>query len=206
MYVSDEIEFLELAFDVLNQKYFESALSRPAITIQSSPRAHGHFTPFDAWDDSGTKLKEINLGAESLRRPVVNTIATLIHEMVHYWCHIKGIKDTSRGNVYHNERFQKEAEKRDLIITKAPGIGFSVTEPSPELRIFVSGMGWDDKLKLYRDSGDEPKTGSKKKTSTRKYICPICGLSIRATKNVRVACMDCGNVQMVEAAAFFHSS
>ena len=60
MKVSDEVIFLEEAFDVLNRKYFESALSRPAITIQSTPGSHGHFTPYDAWDDSGLKLKEIN--------------------------------------------------------------------------------------------------------------------------------------------------
>ena len=57
MKISEEVFFLEEAFDVLNQRYFESTLSRPAITIQSSPRAHGHFTPYDAWDDSGLKLK-----------------------------------------------------------------------------------------------------------------------------------------------------
>ena len=62
MKVSDEVLFLEEAFDVLNQRFFESALSRPAITIQSTPGAHGHFTPYDAWDDGGLKLKEINLG------------------------------------------------------------------------------------------------------------------------------------------------
>lgn len=38
----------------------------------------------------------------------------------------------------------------------------------------------------------------RKKSSTRKYICPKCGLSIRATKAVRIACIDCGNVQMEE--------
>lgn len=84
MKVSDEVVFLEEAFDVLNHRFFESALSRPAITIQSTPGAHGHFTPYDAWDDSGLKLKEINLGAESLHRPVPNVIATLMHEMIHY--------------------------------------------------------------------------------------------------------------------------
>ena len=113
MKISEEVVFLEEAFDVLNERYFESALSRPAITIQSTPRAHGHFTPYDAWDNRhGLKLKEINLGAESLRRPVSEVIATLMHEMVHYYCHVQGIKDVSRGNTYHNKRFKEEAEKR----------------------------------------------------------------------------------------------
>ena len=217
MKVSDEVVFLEEAFDVLNQRFFESALSRPAITIQSTPGAHGHFTPYDAWDDSGLKLKEINLGAESLHRPVPNVIATLMHEMIHYWCYSQGIKDTSRGNTYHNKRFKEEAEKRGLIITYAPRIGYSITYPAPELVILVRSMGWDDKIKLYRDSkgnlasgkkggnenpGDDPDTSKpiKKKSSTRKYICLKCGLSIRATKVVRIACMDCGNIQMEEVA------
>ena len=215
MKVSDEVVFLEEAFDVLNQRFFESALSRPAITIQSTPGAHGHFTPYDAWDDSGLKLKEINLGAESLHRPVPNVILTLMHEMIHYWCHSQGIKDTSRGNTYHNKRFKEEAEKRGLIITSAPLIGYSVMQPAPELVSFVQSMGWNNKIKLYRNSkgkmisgtkggaenpGDDPDVSKpvKKKSSTRKYICPKCGLSIRATKVVRIACIDCGNVQMEE--------
>lgn len=41
MKVSEEVMFLENAFDVLNERYFESALPKIAITIQSTPRAHG---------------------------------------------------------------------------------------------------------------------------------------------------------------------
>lgn len=197
MKVSDEV-VLEEAFDILNQKFFESALSRPAITIQSTPSAHGHFTPYDAWNDSGLKLKEINLGAESLRRPVSNTIATLLHEMVHYWCQTQGIKDTSRGNTYHNKHFKEEAEKRGLIRTSAPHIGYSVTKPAPELIAFVHGMGWDNKIQLYRSPNEMTGVPPKKKSSTRKYVCPKCGLSVRATKVVRIACMDCSNIEMEE--------
>ena len=31
-----------------------------------------------------------------------------------------------------------------------------------------------------------------KPSSTRKYICPCCGMSVRATKEVHIMCMDCG--------------
>ena len=208
MKISEEVVFLEEAFDILNESYFESALSRPAITIQSTPRSHGHFTPYDAWNDCGLKLKEINLGAESLRRPVPEVIATLMHEMVHYHCHIHGIKDVSRGNTYHNKRFKEEAEKRGLIISYADGVGYSVTRPSQDLADLVQTLGWEDKLKLYRnpeykkssggngDSKGSTDTEGKKRSSTRKYTCPKCGLSIRATKEVHIACIDCGNTPM----------
>ena len=211
MKVSDEVMFLEEAFDVLNQKYFESALQRVAITIQSTPTAHGHFTPWNSWEDSGEHLKEINLGAESLKRPVAEVIATLLHEMVNYYCHVNGIKDTSRSGTYHNKRFKEECEKRDLIITKGNVIGFSLTRPTKELCQFVGDHGWEERIRLYRNSkgraghrvGGSPKGGEdtgkavEKKSSTRKYICPICSMSVRATKVVHIACMDCGNVQMI---------
>ena len=34
-------------------------------------------------------------------------------------------------------------------------------------------------------------TGTPKPSSTRKLICPCCGNSVRATKTVRIMCMDC---------------
>lgn len=212
MKISEEVVFLEEAFDVLNERYFESALSKPAITIQSTPRAHGHFTPYDAWDNRhGLKLKEINLGAESLRRPVSEVIATLMHEMVHYYCHVEGIKDVSRGNTYHNKRFKEEAEKRGLLISFADRVGYSVTRPSQDIADLVRDLGWMDKLQLYRnpehkevsggsgDSKGSTDAKGKKKSSTRKYVCSKCGLSIRATKEVHIACIDCGNIPMEPA-------
>ena len=30
-----------------------------------------------------------------------------------------------------------------------------------------------------------------RKSSSRKYACPCCGMSVRATKVVNIACMDC---------------
>lgn len=217
MKISEEVMFLENAFDALNERYFESTLPKIAITIQSTPRAHGHFTPWDSWSDDGNPIKEINMGAESLKRPVVEIIGTLLHEMVHYYCCINNIKDTSRNGSYHNKRFKEECEKRDLIISRAPGIGFSVTLPSNKLVDYVCSQGWNEKIKLFRtfdfvemgvesngESADNTgndenaqKKEKKSKSSTRKYICPCCGLSIRATKTVRVACMEC-NEQLEE--------
>ena len=38
---------------------------------------------------------------------------------------------------------------------------------------------------------------TKPKCSTRKYICPCCGNSFRATKDINVMCMDC-NEQFIK--------
>ena len=36
--------YLNKVFDILNEEFFESELSRPPIPIQSTPKAYGHFS------------------------------------------------------------------------------------------------------------------------------------------------------------------
>lgn len=200
MTISQATKFLEDAFDVLNKEYFESALPKPIITIQTSPRAYGHFTAREVWQDAQRKkgYHEINIGAERLNRPIANTIATLVHEMVHYYCQINGIQDTSRGGTYHNKRFKEEAEKRGLLIDYDQKIGFSITQPAPALKKFCTSQKWRNKLTIARSGefgGADPKP--KKPSSTRKYVCPCCGQSVRATKDVNILCMDCSQQMQV---------
>ena len=43
--------YLNKLFDLLNQRFFEGELSRPTLTIQSTPKAYAHFS---VRDDSQT--------------------------------------------------------------------------------------------------------------------------------------------------------
>lgn len=196
--------YLNKIFDLLNDAFFENTLSRPIITIQSTPRAYGHYTPFDAWSIDGEKgMREINIGAGTLARPIENVVATLLHEMVHFYNDLNGVKDTSRGATYHNKNFRDAAEARGLIITHHPTYGWSITEPSEELLSFCIDNGLTEirlcrqDFETFRVSGGSTHAGNGafvptgKKTSTRKYLCPCCGMSVRATKTVRVMCLDC---------------
>lgn len=42
MKMSDVVTKLEGLFDILNRVYFENALPKPVITVQSTPKAYGH--------------------------------------------------------------------------------------------------------------------------------------------------------------------
>ena len=56
--------YLNKVFDLLNAEFFENALSRPTITIQSTPRAYGHFSlREDTWVSKLGGTHEINIGA-----------------------------------------------------------------------------------------------------------------------------------------------
>lgn len=63
--------YLNKIFDMLNEEFFESALSRPTITIQSTPKAYGHFSlREDTWVSKLGSTHEINIGAGTLARPI----------------------------------------------------------------------------------------------------------------------------------------
>ena len=79
--------------------------------------------------------------------------------------------------------------------------GWSHTSPSDELLDFVLENELTDILINrnefcgFRVTGTGAHSGTEitptKTSSTRKYICPCCGMSVRATRTVRIACMDC---------------
>lgn len=201
--------YLNKIFDLLNATFFENELSRPTITIQSTPRAYGHFSlREDTWVSKLGGTHEINIGAGTLARPIEEVVSTLLHEMVHYYNYERGIQDCSRGNTYHNRKFREEAERRGLIVEHSDKYGWSHTSPSDLLLDFVLDNDLSDILINRNEfSGFQmggtgthsgtPITPTAKKSSSRKYICPCCGTSIRATKKVNIGCLDCG-VPMIE--------
>ena len=201
--------YLNKIFDLLNEEFFENTLSRPTITIQSTPKAYGHFSlREDTWISKLGATHEINLGAGTLSRPIEQICATLLHEMVHYYNYEQGIQDCSRGNTYHNKKFKAAAESRGLIVDHSEKYGWSHTSPSDALLDFVLRHELSDILINRNEfTGFQmPGTGTHsgvevivppKTSSTRKYICPCCGNSVRATKTVRIACLDCMQ-QMIE--------
>lgn len=200
--------YLEKIFRTLNAHYFGNQLEEPIITIQSTPRAYGHVTVAKAWQRGQEQRHELNIGAGTLDRPIENVVATMLHECCHLWNMQQGIQDTSRGGAYHNKRFKAAAEARDLIISYDPRIGWSVTEPANGLLEFILEQDWGE-IHMNRNEGFSSFTGggsssggaggtvTPKPSNTRKYQCPCCGNSVRATKAVNIGCLDCG-VPMVQ--------
>ncbi|MDY3827951.1 MAG: SprT-like domain-containing protein [Clostridium sp.] len=204
------IQFLNKVFKGVNETYFNNDLEMPVITIQTSVGAYGHITVDKVWQTDGIARYELNIGAETLNRPIENVVTTMIHECVHLYCLMNNIKDTSNNGVYHNKKFKKIAEEMGHIqITKHEKYGFTISEPTEETIRFCLDYGFDD-IKISRKSPyytvgttttttptstNTPKV--RKPSSTRKYICPCCGNSFRATKQINVLCMDCNEQYIV---------
>lgn len=204
--------YLNKIFDLLNAEFFEGELTRPTITIQSTPRAYGHFSlREDTWLSKLGATHELNIGAGTLARPIEDVTATLLHEMTHLYCFTHGIKDTSRGYTYHNKRFKEAAERHGLCVEHHEKYGWSVTSPSDTLLDFVLAAGLTDIL-IFRNewagisisgTGAHSSGGMAvlppKKSSSRKYLCPCCRNSVRATKAVNISCLDCGEKMVIES-------
>ena len=62
-------------------------------------------------------------------------IATLLHEMCHYFNYVNGINDTN-GNK-HNKKFKKLAESVGLVVEKGKSVGYGYTSLSDELKDYV---------------------------------------------------------------------
>ena len=76
--------YLEKLFDMLNADLFDSELERPIITLIPSSRSYGHYVPSPIWNIKDEQRRELNIATGTLRRPIEDTIGTLVHEMCTY--------------------------------------------------------------------------------------------------------------------------
>lgn len=196
---------LEKAFNLLNEDWFEGKLETPIITIIPTPRAYAHYTTANVWKTANGGKREINVASGTLDRPLEEIIASLMHEMVHMWNDmVLNVQDTSRGSFWHNRLFAIEAEKHGLTVEKSPKCGYATTGCDDTLLEWVIDHDELREIEMCRSNiwhnasgigGKATNGGAPATTSTnshsRKYICPTCGNSVRATKAVNVICGDC---------------
>lgn len=185
------IENLEVLFTVLNNEYFGGELERPVITISpdTTKGAYGWCTSWKAWQDEEIDgYYEVNLCAEHTARGYKALAETLLHEMVHLYNLQKGVQDCSRGGTYHNKKFKTMAESKGLMVEQSQKNGWAYTQLNPETNRFLDTVTGIDFV-LFRSKIE--KSTSTKKSSSRKYVCPECGQSVRATKEIKILCGEC---------------
>lgn len=188
--ISSLISSLEKLFSTFNKRFYNDELQKPMITVATHNRdtVLGWCTGWKAWNDGTDGYYEINIVPEHLNRPFIEVCVTLLHEMVHLYCLQHDIKDTSRSGTYHNKRFKEAAEEHGLLISYNKKGGWTDSLPNDEAKEFISTLP-ADMFNLHRTEPIIPKL--KKKSSSRKYVCPCCGAIVRATKPVNIICEDC---------------
>lgn len=129
------------------------------ITIGTSQRGDGrvtagHFAP-DRWRagdaaSADARRHEVVITGEGLAERAEGIFGTLLHEAAHALAEARGIKDTSRGHRYHNQKFRKLAEEVGLDVRKDDELGWENTEPRPETIVkYAAAIG---RLRMAHDA------------------------------------------------------
>ena len=196
---------LEKLFRMLNADFFNDELEMPVITIQSTPKAYGHYSLNPLWEVKDGVKHEINVGAGTLSRPIEETVATLLHEMAHmYNDSVLNVQDCSGSScAYHNKLFKETAESHGLIVSRTR-YGWSHTEPSDELIEWILDHDIQEILMNRSEpcgvritggpsasNGGTSEPAAYRKGHSIRYRCPNCGQLARTTKQARLICGDC---------------
>ena len=191
----DIIGKLIVMFTKFNRHFYGGELNPPMITVSPEHRngVLGWCTSWKAWKDAKEDgYYEVNLCSEYLSRPFAEIAETLLHEMVHLSNLQNDVKDVSRGGTYHNKRFKETAEQHGLEVEKGNS-GWNRTKLTDKALAWITSEYADEQgFGLYREKMLKLSVASNSKSSSRKYVCPMCGTIVRATKEVHITCADCG--------------
>ncbi len=127
---STVVALIERVWDRLRADHPE--LPRVVVTTGSGEGIKwGHFRP-NSWKlgDSGERFHEFFLSSEALAKGAEQVLQTTIHEAAHTLSNVRGVKDTSRQNRYHNGAFRKAAEE----------LGLEYRRPQPDKTLGFSGV------------------------------------------------------------------
>lgn len=111
----------------------------------------------------------------------------------------KEIKDTSRSGIYHNKKFKEIAESHGLNVLEADKIGWSVTSLKSETVEWLRDNCNFGEITIYKKKPLVADKEATPKQSSRKYVCPCCGLIVRATKECSIKCMECDEKMKIES-------
>ena len=187
-------------FNKLNDTYFGGELEKVIITLEEGYKkgAYGWIRTVKDWKQGNTERYHINISSDFLDRNVEDIMETLLHEMCHLYALQNNIKDTSRSGIYHNKRFAKIAEEHGLNVKEVSQVGY-ITECSESLREWCKHNCPITEIRVHKKKDTKVRGGNSTKQSSRKYVCPCCGLIIRATKECSVKCMDCDEKMEIES-------
>lgn len=192
----EQFRAYQAAYDYFNTALFNGELKPCILNFRGKHKRNmGLFWPIRWGRQDGSVTHEIALNPDVLLRPLVETMATLVHEMAHQWQQDHGTPP--RGG-YHDKEWGAKMEAIGLIPsnTGQPGgrrTGQRMThyiDPDGPFEKAFDTM--PDAVALPWLSGslpDGPKAPSKNKNKV-KYICS-CGTSVWGKAGLAVVCGEC---------------
>jgi predicted SprT family Zn-dependent metalloprotease len=204
---------LDAAYEHFNQALFGGTLPPCLITVQRDKGSYGYFhgDRFECLDSGDRHVTdEIALNPMYFaERPVVEVLATLVHEMVHLWQHHFG-QPSRRG--YHNQQWAARMRAVGLIPialgqpegTETGQKVHHAIDPAGRFAQAATEFLRGATTLLYQDrqrSAEAERTRKAKAASKTKYTCPECGLNAWAKPEAHLLCGDCEEPMQAEPPA-----
>jgi hypothetical protein len=188
---------LDIAYNFFDARLLSDRLPPCLITLQrGNKRYYGHYRYGQFLTRDGQRVTdEISLNLRHLReRALIDTLGTLVHEMVHCWQHHYG---TPPRNGYHDKQWAVEMRRVGLIpsSTGAPGgrpTGQSMSHYPEPGGMFERAVGELLANGFILDWGDAPEADKARKRAGRlNYSCASCDINVRGKPGLHLICGDC---------------
>jgi hypothetical protein len=177
-------------FDRFNERFFENNLKTPAISFEKTRKnSLGHFVI--GRNAFGLKWN-INVNSMYADHHLVDTLATLLHEMTHQYLHEFGRKKlTFSKNNYHNKEYRLKAEKLGI---PCDDYGKILYYRDPYLS-FLKHQGVEVKPRFTTEkkgkAGDYAERPGKSKL--KKWSCGCTNIRV-AIKEFEAKCLKCESI------------
>lgn len=199
---SKEIEVLEKAINYLNVNLFDNKLSKIKVTIQAdtSKKSMSYgWASCSRWQNGKESAHELNMTANSLKRPFNEIWITLVHELIHIYAYCEGDTQgaTSRQGRYHGTKFKALCDRFYLITEKDESIGYitphqKMMKEQKELFNDFKKKNKYNYAQLFKyQRYQEIKEEKPKKSTTSKYFCSCCEVEFTAKKGLKLICGCC---------------
>lgn len=192
---TEQWDAYQQAWGWFNEKLFGGELEPCILNFsRKSKGTFGFFAP-ERWSREERSVPEISLNPDQLKRPLVDVMGTLAHEMAHQWQHQCG--SPSRGG-YHNREWGGKMKEVGLhpSNTGKPGgketgqqMTHYVIEGGPFELAFAAmpeeyGIPWVSGAAVAKPA---PKKGASKV----KFTCPGCGANAWGRPGLQIKCGLC---------------
>jgi len=184
----------QAAWEYFNRELFCGELKPCILNFRQYPNSYGIFGN-DRWTNGSETVHEISLSPDSLARPVIDTMSTLVHEMCHQWQQDHG--DPPR-RCYHDKEWASKMEAIGLqpSHTGSPGgkrtgqkMTHFIVEGGP---FFAAYQAMPEDIKLPWLSMIPPQEEKEKKPKTRiKYLCNGCQVNVSGKRGLAIVCGQC---------------